>query len=149
MLAHGNPLGLTGFADIARPGLRYVNRQKGSGTRILADFLCRKYGVDPGSVYGYGREELTHTSVAAQIACGSADAGMGIYSAAKLYDLDFLPVCTEQYDLLIPDSVWDSPAVRRLIETLGSPEFRARLERLGGYTLDAPGRVRRHWEAVK
>lgn len=149
MLAHGNPLGLAGFADIARPGLRYVNRQKGSGTRILADFLCRKYGVDPGSVYGYGREELTHTSVAAQIACGSADAGMGIYSAAKLYDLDFLPVCTEQYDLLIPDSVWDSPAVRRLIETLGSPEFRARLERLGGYTLDAPGRVRRHWEAVK
>ena len=105
--------------------------------------------MDPGSVYGYGREELTHTSVAAQIACGSADAGMGIYSAAKLYDLDFLPVCTEQYDLLIPDSVWDSPAVRRLIETLGSPEFRARLERLGGYTLDAPGRVRRHWEAVK
>ena len=149
MLAHGNPLGLAGFADIARPDLRYVNRQKGSGTRILADFLCRKCGVDPGSVYGYGREELTHTSVAAQIACGSADAGMGIYSAAKLYDLDFLPVCTEQYDLLIPDSVWDSPAVRRLIETLGSPEFRARLERLGGYTLDAPGRVRRHWEAVK
>ena len=149
MLAHGNPLGLAGFADIARPDLRYVNRQKGSGTRILADFLCRKCGVDPGSVYGYGREELTHTSVAAQIACGSADAGMGIYSAAKLYDLDFLPVCTEQYDLLIPDSVWDSPAVRRLIEVLGSPEFRARLERLGGYTLDAPGRVRRHWEAVK
>ena len=82
-----------------------MNRQKGSGTRILADFLCRKCGVDPGSVYGYGREELTHTSVAAQIACGSADAGMGIYSAAKLYDLDFLPVCTEQYDLLILDEV--------------------------------------------
>lgn len=149
MLAHGNPLGLTGFADIARPGLRYVNRQKGSGTRILADFLCRKYGVDPGSVYGYGREELTHTSVAAQIACGSADAGMGIYSAAKLYDLDFLPVCTEQYDLLIPDSVWDSPAVRRLIETLGLAGIPREAGAPGRLHTGRAGRVRRHWEAVK
>lgn len=143
MLAPGNPLGLGGFGDIARPGLRYVNRQKGSGTRILADYLCRKHGVDPGSVYGYGREELTHTSVAAQIASGSADAGMGIYSAAKLYGLDFLPVCTEQYDLLIPDGVWDSPALRSFLAVLGSDEFRRRLERLGGYSIDSPGRVRR------
>lgn len=96
--------------------------------------------MDPGSVYGYGREELTHTSVAAQIACGSADAGMGIYSAAKLYDLDFLHVCTEQYDLLIPDSVWDSPAVRRLIETLGLAGIPREAGAPGGYTLDAPGR---------
>lgn len=145
MLAPGNPMGLCGFDDIARPGLRYVNRQKGSGTRILADYLCRTRGVDPASVYGYGREELTHTSVAAQIASGSADAGMGIYSAAKLYGLDFLPVCTEQYDLLIPDSAWGCEAVRRLIEALASSEFRARLERLGGYTLENPGRVRRHF----
>ena len=143
MLAPGNPLGLGGFGDIARPGLCYVNRQKGSGTRILADYLCRKHGVDPGSVYGYGREELTHTSVAAQIASGSADAGMGIYSAAKLYGLDFLPVCTEQYDLLIPDGVWDSPALRSFLAVLGSDEFRRRLERLGGYSIDSPGRVRR------
>lgn len=145
MLAAGNPLGLRGFADIARPGVRYVNRQKGSGTRVLADYLCRREGVDPGAVYGYGREEPTHTAVAAQIASGSADAGMGILSAARLYGLDFLPVCTEQYDLLIPDSAWESAAVRRLLEALASPEFRARLERLGGYTLDRPGRVRRHF----
>lgn len=145
MLAAGNPLGLRGFADIARPGVRYVNRQKGSGTRVLADYLCRRKGVDPGAVYGYGREEPTHTAVAAQIASGSADAGMGILSAARLYGLDFLPVCTEQYDLLIPDSAWESAAVRRLLEALASPEFRARLERLGGYTLDRPGRVRRHF----
>lgn len=145
MLAPGNPLGLEGFAGIARPGLRYVNRQKGSGTRILADFLCRRYGVDADSIYGYGREELTHTSVAAQIASGSADAGMGIYSAARLYGLDFLPVCTEQYDLLIPDSAWESPAVRRLLEVLASEDFKARLEALGGYSLEHPGRLRRHF----
>ena len=116
------------------------------GTRILADYLCRKEGIDPAAVYGYDREELTHTSVAAQIASGTADAGMGILSAARLYDLDFLPVCVEQYDLLIPDYAWDTPAVRALLEVLQSPAFKARLEALGGYTLDRPGRVRRHFQ---
>ena len=143
MVAKGNPLGIKGFGDIAN--LRYVNRQKGSGTRILADYLCRKEGIDPAAVYGYDREELTHTSVAAQIASGTADAGMGILSAARLYDLDFLPVCVEQYDLLIPDYAWGTPAVEALLEVLQSPAFRERLEQLGGYTIDQPGRVRRHF----
>ena len=143
MVAPGNPLGITGFGDIARPGIRYVNRQKGSGTRILADYLCRKEGVDPAKVYGYDREEFTHTAVAAQIAGGTADAGMGILSAARIYGLDFLPVCVEQYDLIIPDYAWDTPMVRRVLDILAGPEFRARLEQLGGYTLDRPGRVRR------
>ena len=145
MVAPGNPLGLSGFRDIVRPGLRYVNRQKGSGTRILADYLCKQENVDRSQIYGYDREEFTHTSVAAQIASGTADAGMGIWSAARLYGLDFLPVCVEQYDLLIPDYAWDTPMVRRLLETLASPEFRTRLEGLGGYTLDHPGQVRRHF----
>ena len=145
MAAPGNPLGLNGFGDIARPGLRYVNRQKGSGTRILADYQCRKEGVDPSAVYGYEREELTHTSVAAQIAAGTADAGMGILSAARLYGLDFLPVCVEQYDLIIPDYAWDTPPVQALLAVLAGPAFRARLEQMGGYTLDRPGRVRRHF----
>ena len=143
MVASGNPLGLTGFRDIARSGIRYVNRQKGSGTRILADYLCRKEGVDPATVYGYEREEFTHTAVAAQIAGGTADAGMGIWSAAKIYGLDFLPVCVEQYDLIIPDYAWDTSMIRRVLEILAGPAFRARLEKLGGYTLDQPGRVRR------
>ena len=78
MLQKGNPLGIEKFADIAKEGVRYVNRQKGSGTRILTDYLCKKEGLDTGLIYGYDREELTHTSVAAQIATGSADAGMGI-----------------------------------------------------------------------
>lgn len=143
MVAPGNPLGLAGFADIARPGLRYVNRQKGSGTRILADYLCRREGVDPAAVYGYSREEFTHTAVAAQIAGGTADAGMGICSAAQIYGLDFLPVCVEQYDLIIPAYAWDTPMVQALLELLAGPEFKARLEKLGGYTLDKPGRVRR------
>ena len=139
MVQKGNPLGLKGFADVAKDGVRYVNRQKGSGTRILADYLCTKENIDRSSVYGYDREELTHTSVAIQIASGSADAGMGIYSAAKLYDLDFLPVCIEEYDLLIPDFAYDTPMVRQMLDTMTSSEFKARLEVLGGYTLDGIG----------
>ncbi len=142
MLAAGNPLGVRGVTDLARPGLRYVNRQRGSGTRILMDHLCRKAGMDTAAIYGYDREEFTHTSVAAQIAFGSADAGMGIYSAAQLYGLDFLPVCTELYDLLIPDGAFETPMVQRLLEVLRGGAFRLRLEKLGGYRLDAPGTVR-------
>ena len=141
MLQKGNPLGIEKFADIARPGLRFVNRQKGSGTRILTDYLCKKEGLAPEAIYGYDREELTHTSVAAQLASGSADAGMGIYSAAQLYDLDFLPVCIEEYDLIIPDHAWDSPMVRQLVATLKSPAFREKLLSMGGYTLDRPGEI--------
>ncbi len=142
MLQKGNPLGISSIADLTKEGLRYVNRQKGSGTRILIDYLCKTEGIDPAKIYGYEREEFTHTSVAAQIVSGTADAGMGIYSAAKLYDLDFLPICMEQYDLLIPDYAWDTPMVRHLIEVLQSDEFRQRISALGGYELGNPGTVR-------
>lgn len=141
MVQHGNPLNIQKFRDIAREGIRYVNRQKGSGTRILTDYLCRTEQVDPASIYGYEREELTHTSVAAQIASGSADVGMGIYSAAKLYDLDFIPICIEEYDLLIPNHAWDTPMVQQLLATLKSEAFREKITAMGGYTLEHPGEV--------
>lgn len=141
MVARGNPLNICSFADISRQGIRYVNRQKGSGTRILTDYLCSREKVELSDVYGYTREELTHTSVAAQIACGSADVGMGIYSAAKLYDLDFIPICIEEYDLIIPDHAWDSPMVQQLLTILRSDAFREKILSMGGYTVDHPGQV--------
>lgn len=141
MVARGNPLNICSFADISRQGIRYVNRQKGSGTRILTDYLCSREKVEPSDVYGYTREELTHTSVAAQIACGSADVGMGIYSAAKLYDLNFIPICIEEYDLIIPDYAWDSPMVQQLLTILRSDAFREKILSMGGYTVDHPGQV--------
>ena len=144
MVLPGNPSGLRSVADLVRPDLRYVNRQKGSGTRILFDYLCAREGVDSSAIRGYDREEMTHSAVAAQIAGGTADAGMGILSAAKMYELDFIPMYLEQYDLLIPDTAWDTPPVRRLLEVLASDEFRKRLEALGGYHLEQPGRVRAH-----
>lgn len=142
MLAKGNPKNIRSIHDLLQPGVRYVNRQKGSGTRILCDFLCRKENIDTSKIYGYDREEFTHTAVAALIAADSADAGMGVYSAARLYELDFIPVCEEQYDLLVPDYAWDTQMVRRLIETLQSKEFRQRLIKMGGYSLGNPGNVR-------
>ena len=141
MLAKGNPLDIKEFTDIAKNGVRYVNRQKGSGTRVLMDYLCEQYAVNVSDIYGYEREELTHTSVAAQIANGSADAGMGIYSAAQLYDLDFLPICIEEYDLIIPDHAWETPVVQQLIATLKSPAFREKMLAMGGYTVDHPGEI--------
>ena len=141
MVAKGNPLNITKFSDIAKDSVRYVNRQKGSGTRILTDYLCKQEGVDASAVYGYDREELTHTSVAAQIVSSSADAGMGIYSAAKLYDLDFIPICIEEYDLIIPDHAWDTPMVQELLSILKSDAFREKMLSMGGYTVDNPGEI--------
>ena len=141
MVAKGNPLDIQKFSDIAKPGVRYVNRQKGSGTRILTDYLCSQEHVNADVVYGYDREELTHTSVAVQIASGSADAGMGIYSAAKLYDLDFIPICIEEYDLIIPDHAWETPQVQQMLETMKSEEFKEKILALGGYTVENPGEI--------
>ena len=141
MVAKGNPLGIEKFADIAQNGVRYVNRQKGSGTRILTDYLCKQENLDTAAIYGYDREELTHTSVAAQIVSGSADVGMGIYSAAKLYDLDFVPICIEEYDLIVPDHAWETPQVQQMIATLKSEEFKTKILALGGYTVENPGEI--------
>ena len=141
MVAKGNPLNLQKFSDIAREGIRYVNRQKGSGTRILTDYLCRQENLNVDAIYGYDREELTHTSVAVQIASGSADVGMGIYSAAKLYDLDFIPICIEEYDLLIPDHAWDMPMVQQMLATMKTGTFKEKILALGGYTVENPGQI--------
>ena len=141
MVAKGNPLKIEKLSDISREGVRYVNRQKGSGTRILTDYLCKKENVDPDAIYGYDREELTHTSVAAQIVSGSADAGMGIYSAAKLYDLDFIPICIEEYDLIIPDHAWETPQVQQMLATMKTQAFKEKLMDLGGYTVENPGEI--------
>jgi len=140
MVPKGNPLGIKEFKDIV--GKRYVNRQKGSGTRILCDFLARQQGLDTSLIPGYEREEYTHTAVAAAIAAGTADAGLGILSAARIYDLDFVPICEEQYDLLVAENAFELPMVQRLLEVLRGEEFARRLTQMGGYTLHHPGEVR-------
>lgn len=134
MVKKGNPLGIKDFSDVAR--CVYVNRQLGSGTRILCDYLIDKYGMDKTKLEGYRNEEFTHTAVAALVASGNADCGLGIYSAAKMYDLDFIPVSTEEYDFLINTKAENSEAVKAFFEILESDELKQRLEQMGGYSFE-------------
>ena len=134
MVARGNPLHIKDFTDIRH--VRYVNRQRGAGTRILCDHLLRENGIDAAEINGYDNEEYTHTAVAALIAAGNADAGLGIYSAAKMYGLDFIPICRETYDFLIAEDCADDPMVRAFLDTLRSAACRECLARMGGYSLE-------------
>ncbi len=131
MVQKGNPLGIHDFGDIVKG--TYINRQGGSGTRILCEYLVKKYSLDKDSIKGYYNEEFTHTAVAAGIKNGNADMGLGIYSAAKMYDLDFIPVCDEEYDFIISEDAFDNENVKLFLEILKSDEFSARIEKLGGY----------------
>jgi putative molybdopterin biosynthesis protein len=134
MVKKGNPCGIQSFADVAR--VRYVNRQRGAGTRILCDYLLAQNGIDPAAVDGYDNEEFTHTAVAALIAAGNADTGLGIWSAAKIYNLDFIPICTETYEFLVDERYIDDPMVLSFFETLRSDACRQRLDAMGGYLLE-------------
>jgi putative molybdopterin biosynthesis protein len=140
MVAAGNPLGLKGIDDLTRPGVRYVNRQRGAGTRVLLDHELRMRGISPDAIDGYPREEPTHLAVAAAVAAGRADAGLGITAAARAFRLDFLPVTREPYDLVVGARDADSPRLAPLWALLESDRFRAAVRDLGGYGTEEMGR---------
>jgi putative molybdopterin biosynthesis protein len=140
IVAAGNPLEITGIADLSRPGLRYVNRQRGAGTRVLLDHELRRHGMEPGNVTGYEREEHTHLAVAAAVAAGRADAGLGIRSATRTFGLDFVPVAQEPYDLVLTKQTYDSPLLASLWALLADDTFRASITALGGYSTAETGR---------
>lgn len=143
MVAKGNPRGIRSVGDLVSDGsISYVNRQKGSGTRILLDYLIKRDNLDKDSIYGYTREEYTHTAVAAAIAAGSADAGLGIFSAAKTFDLDFIPIWDEEYDILVDAAAFEESRVQEFLGVLLSEEFAKRLEALGGYGCEGAGSVK-------
>jgi len=137
----GNPKGLRGLADLTRPDVAFVNRQPGSGTRVLLDYHLQRLGIDPRGIRGYEVEEYTHMAVAVQVAAGRVDAGLGILAAAKALGLDFVPVATERYDLCIPVAFLDDVRVKALLEILEQPDFREAVRALGGYHVEEMGRV--------
>jgi len=141
LTAKGNPLGIQGLCDLARPGIRYVNRQNGSGTRILFDYQLEQLQTAASAIHGYTREEMTHSGVAAQVAAGTADAGLAIMSAARLFDLDFIPVAEECYDFTIRKDILNTPLVQCFLSLLKSSEFQSRLEKMGGYRFVNPGEL--------
>ncbi|MFN2124813.1 MAG: molybdopterin biosynthesis protein, partial [Candidatus Promineifilaceae bacterium] len=142
MVPQGNPLGLADWADILNPDLQFVNRQRGAGTRVLLDYELSRRGIDPAQVAGYDREEYTHLAVAAAVASGAANAGLGIRAAAEALDLDFVPLASEQYELVIPASFYESELLRPLLDLLHNEAFRQAVEALPGYDVSAMGEAR-------
>lgn len=141
IVQQGNPLGIRELADLTRSGIRFVNRQRGSGTRLLFDHLLRRQGISPDRVSGYEREEYTHMGVAAAVASGSADVGLGIRAAAGALGLDFIPVGEERYDLCIPAALWEEEEIRLLREVLADPGFRRAAGKLAGYDFRDCGKI--------
>jgi putative molybdopterin biosynthesis protein len=136
IVAPGNPLGITGIEDVAKRGLRYVNRQRGAGTRVLLDHELARSGISPEAIVGYEREEHTHLAVAAAVAAGRADCGLGVLAAARAFGLDLVPVAKEPYDLVFePD-----PILEPLWTLLESAAFRDAVTDLGGYDTAEMGR---------
>jgi len=141
IVAKGNPKGLRGIEDLAGTDIAFVNRQAGSGTRVLFDHHLDQSGVNADAVKGYDHEEFTHMAVAVDVLSGAADAGMGIYAAAKALDLDFVPIAREQYDLIIPSHMLDQPNIQTVLDTIGSGHFRERIISLGGYDPSRSGEL--------
>ncbi len=141
MIAKGNPKGIRGIADLARPGVALINRQAGSGTRILLDYELQRAGIDPSGIAGYRGEEYTHMSVAMAVSSGRADVGMGILAAAQALDLDFIPVARERYDLVFPENLLRDERILLLLDIIRSPSFIDQVLALGGYEVEETGRL--------
>jgi putative molybdopterin biosynthesis protein len=138
----GNPDSISGISDLTREGLTFINRQRGSGTRILLDFSLKQLDIDPKDIDGYRDEEFTHMNVAARVKGGSASLGLGIKAAANALDLDFVPTDEERYDLIIPISFTEKDGIKTLIEIIESENFKKRIIALGGYDTRDTGKKR-------
>ena len=141
IVSRGNPRAINGIEDLARDDVTFVNRQGGSGTRVLLDYRLAKSGIKPENILGYDQEEFTHMSVAVNVLSGAADTGLGIYAAAKALDLDFVPIVTEEYDLVIPEAFLEDQKIQLMLETIRSEPFKKLVNQLGGYDTSKTGTV--------
>lgn len=141
----GNPKGVKSLRDLAGSGqvggAQFINRQRGAGTRVLLDYHLNLMGMSAESIYGYTQEEYTHLGVAAAIASGRADCGLGIAAAAQALDLDFVPLFQERYDLVMPKTFAESELLAPLFDVLTDPVFRNSVSKLTGYDVDVMGRI--------
>lgn len=139
IVKHGNPLNVSSIEDLKN--LRYVNRQRGAGTRILLDYELKKKAIRPEEINGYDLEVTTHMAVAALVGSDGADAGLGILAAAKAMNLDFIPVGQEEYDFALPVEYLDLPFVQAFIDLIKSNGFQHKMESLGGYSFEDCGKI--------
>ena len=141
MVQRGNPEKLSGFRDLKREDVIFGNRQRGAGTRVLLDYNLKLEGIEPSEVRGYQRELTTHMAVAAAVKNGSATTGLGVYSAAKAMDLDFIPVGDEDYDFLVDEETLQYDGIKEFIQLIRSEEFQSRVNSLGGYGFRETGEI--------
>jgi putative molybdopterin biosynthesis protein len=148
IVKRGNPKGLKSLEDLCRPKsgseagtVQFVNRQRGAGTRVLLDYHLNSMEIQPDQIVGYTQEEYTHLGVAAAVASGRADCGLGIAAAAEALDLDFVPLFQERYDLVIPKEHAQSDLLSPLFGLLEEREFRAAVSNLKGYDVAMMGTI--------
>jgi molybdate transport repressor ModE-like protein len=137
----GNPLGVQGLADLPRPGVRFVNRQIGSGTRMLLEMMLAAEGIAPERINGYNSAEFTHSAVAAYIASGMADVGIGVRTAAERFKLDFIPLVRERYFFAVRTDALDDPLMRQLVAVLHQDEYHRVVDALPGYDARRTGQI--------
>ena len=142
MVPRGNPKQITGIDDLKQRRVTFANRQRGAGTRILFDYVLKQQGMAAEEINGYEKEYATHMAVAISVKSGVADTGLGVYSAARAMDLDFIPLANEQYDFLLPAEYLEDERVQQFISILSSASFRQQLLDLGGYDVANTGKIR-------
>jgi len=135
----GNPKKVKGLDDLLRKDITFINRQRGSGTRILLDHTLKGLFLNPDQIRGYEKEEFTHMAVASTVASGIADAGLGILPAARAMNLDFISIAKERYDVIIPSIYFQDEKVQKVIETIRSDEFKRMVSQMGGYDVSRTG----------
>lgn len=141
MVAPGNPLRIAGLADLTRAGVRFVNRQPGSGTRLLLELMLAEAAIPARRIDGFDSAEFTHAAVATRVASGGADVGVGVAAAARRFGLDFIELLQERYFLALPHAALELPPIQRLLDVLRSPACRQRIDALAGYSAADSGRV--------
>jgi putative molybdopterin biosynthesis protein len=141
LIQRGNPKGINGLEDLSRIDIHFVNRQRGAGTRVLLDYQLKSMTIDPEHIAGYSHEEYTHLGVAAAVASGRADCGLGIAAAAQALDLDFIPLFQERYDLVIPKRFVDTELLAPLFGLLTDGGFRKAVSQLPGYDISIMGTI--------
>ena len=139
IVPHGNPQGLASISDLGEPGVVLVNRQPGSGTRVWLDTHLKAAGLSSDLIAGYDHEEATHMGVARAVSEGRATVGLGIAPAATAYDLGFVPLGKERYDLVVPFEIWESPTLQALRSVVCSSSFQDAVKALGGYDVSDTG----------
>jgi molybdate transport repressor ModE-like protein len=140
-IARGNALGITGLADLTRREVRFVNRQVGSGTRMLLEMMLGAAGIAPDGINGYNSAEFTHSAVAAYIASGMADVGIGVRTAAERFNLDFIPLVRERYFFALRTDALDEPLMRQLIGVLRQNDYHRVVDALPGYDASRTGTI--------